>query len=379
MMASLDLLINNTIKTTADTITAVGGQEIKLIKKGTARIETHEGPLVLNNTYYAKGLQYGLVNVLQLVKNGVVVYTSKEEAYIEKDNSRINLERNDGLWTLPTRHRHNVGALRMQHNNKADCKTWHARLGHISSNQMNDLVKQRLMPKNASGYDENCCEICNRTKPIRRQVPKTAEISGENTVQVDYMPVGHNKKGWKGEVGAYIYSQRKSKIVKAFTVQGAGTEEAAETLRSYIRDIVPYFKDRPTSVQTDAGSQFTTKQWRNVCSKAGLISRQCPVDHQAMNGQVERVMGTMASKIRAMLSDHSMPSKYWPLVLHAVTYILNRTPCSTIGGLTPFQFAMGRKADLSRARVFGCRAYVQIPKPQRRGKLSSTAWQGVMV
>ncbi len=54
MMASLDLLINNTIKT--DTITAVGGQEIKLIKKGTARIETHEGPLILNNAYYAKGL-----------------------------------------------------------------------------------------------------------------------------------------------------------------------------------------------------------------------------------------------------------------------------------------------------------------------------------
>ncbi len=98
-----------------------------------------------------------------------------------------------------------------------------------------------------------------------------------------------------------------------------------------------------------------------------------------MNGQVERMIGIIESKIRAIVSDHDIPSKYWPLALHTITYILNRTLPSALKGLSPLQFATGREADLSRARVFGCRGYVQIPKPQREGKLRNTAWQGVLV
>ncbi len=125
---------------------------------------------------------------------------------------------------------------------------------------MGGLVKQQLTPGNVKGYDKNCCEGCNLTKPIRRPVPKTAERSGENTIQVNYMPVGHSEKGWKGEVGAYVYSLRRCKIDNAYTVRGAGTEEAAETLRSYIKDIVPCLDNKPTCIQTDARNQLVTRK-----------------------------------------------------------------------------------------------------------------------
>ncbi len=74
-----------------------------------------------------------------------------------------------------------------------------------------------------------------------------------------------------------------------------------------------------------------------------------------------------------------MPIKYWPLALHTVAYVLNRTLHTALQGLSPIQLATGREADLSRVRVFGYRAYVQIPKLQRRGKLGDTAWHGVIV
>ncbi len=52
------------------------------------------------------------------------------------------------------------------------------------------------------------------------------------------MPVRVTEKGWRGEVGAYIYSLRKSKIVKAYNVKDAGVESAVQTLRNYVKDIV---------------------------------------------------------------------------------------------------------------------------------------------
>ncbi len=98
--------------------------------------------------------------------------------------------------------------------------------------------------------------MCNRTHAVKRLVPKKAECSGEVTGQVDYMPVGHEQRGWKGEVGAYAYSLRQSKFVKIYAVRSADAHEAVQTLRDYLTTVIPYVTDQLTCIQTDAGSQF---------------------------------------------------------------------------------------------------------------------------
>ncbi len=61
------------------------------------------------------------------------------------------------------------------------------------------------------------------------------------------------------------------------------------------------------------------------------------------------------------------------------TYLLNRTPSTPLQDKTPLEIATGDKPSLTNTKLFGCKAFVQIPKPQRRGKLTPTAWQGMMV
>ncbi len=193
-------------------------------------------------------------------------------------------------------------------------------------------------------------------------VPNNAERSGQIVAQVDYMPIGHGEKGWNGEVGTYVFSSKYSKLVKTYPVKTAAANDAASSLEQYCVNVLPFLGEKVECVQTDAGTQFTSKEWAHTCAKYMLQHRTCPIDHQAMNGQVERVQGILVAKTRALLMDSGMNNKFWPLALETATYLLNRTPHESLEGLSPLEKSTGQRPDLSRTRVFGCTAYVQVPK-----------------
>ncbi len=378
-MADVKYLEPKSITRTAEKITAAGGQKIHLTQKGTAKIPTTGSTLTLTNAYYAQGLDFGLISVPQLVKRGVNVYLTKEQAYLEKNDAKIHLRQLGDLWALPMKQNNEVVALLTQNKEKVSAETWHRRLGHVSNEKMKQLTKHKMVPDVAAQYDANQCEICLSMKPLRKPIANAAEISGETVVKVDYMPMGQNPRGWKGEVGAYVYSCRISKILKVYPVENATAQEAAESLEDYLMNVAQYLRIKITCIQTDAGSQFAAKGWTSVCASHGLKSRSCPVDHQEMNGQVERMIGILAAKVRSLLGTMEVPSKYWPLAIVTAAYLLNRTPSVALGGRAPLEAGTGEKPNLSRMKVFGCKAFVQIPKPQRKGKLAPIAWQGMMV
>ncbi len=309
----------------------------------------------------------------------MIFYDGK--AIIEKGNHKILLIKVDGLWALPedVNVSHVVASLRMQRGGSADAHTWHRRLGHVGIRKVERLVDSGLLPKGASGFKIISCGTCQLSIPSRRPIPRQAERSGDIVVQVDYVPIGHGDVGWKGEVGFYLYCSRTSKIAKAYPVKVASAETAVETLKSYCANVIPFLAEKVNCIQTDSGTQFVTDRWKDECMRNTLMSRTCPVDHLAMNGQVERVVGIVTAKMRTLLEDMSVGKCYWPLALEAAVYLYNRSPNYSLSGKSPLELATGRKPDYSRMRVFGCLAYVQIPKSQRKGKLGHVAWKGIFM
>ncbi len=122
-----------------------------------------------------------------------------------------------------------------------------------------------------------------------------------------------------------------------------------------------------------------SKEWAETCRQKNVMHRMCPVDHQSMNGQVERAQGVLAAKTRALLMDSGMEKSFWPLAMETATFLMNRTPHESLGGLSHLEKSTGNRQDLSRVRVFGCMTYVQIPKAQGKGKLSDVTWKGTLV
>ena len=86
----------------------------------------------------------------------------------------------------------------------------------------------------------------------------------------------------------------------------------------------------------------------------------------------ERMNRALVEMVRSMLSDSSLPKKFWAEALATAGYIRNRSPTAAIEGMTPYEALNGEKPHVRHFTVFGCDAYAHVPKDER-GKLDSKA------
>jgi hypothetical protein len=96
------------------------------------------------------------------------------------------------------------------------------------------------------------------------------------------------------------------------------------------------------------------------------------------NGVVERKNRHIAEIARAMLNEKNLPNYFWAEAVTIVVYIMNRTPTTTIHGMTPEEKFTGKKPDVSHLKVFGCIAYVHV-LDEKRSKLDLKAEKCIFI
>ncbi len=96
------------------------------------------------------------------------------------------------------------------------------------------MIDEGLVPRSAEMFDAANCQTCRLTNPRRRPVPCHAERSRQVTVQVDFMPIGQEYRGLNGEVGAYVYSSRYSKVVESYPVRSASARKPPNHWKSTV-------------------------------------------------------------------------------------------------------------------------------------------------
>ncbi len=262
------LLDTGTVKNVNEILKAANGHTITLTLCGRRTINTPQGTIVLSEAYFGSEIKYNLINVPELAKKGVSASFGNGTALLKKGNNTIKLQYANGLWMLPTYDETpRIASLHMQYGSSSNPETWHKRLGHVSNYKAKKLIDKGLVPESVATFNAQNCQTCMLTNPKRRPVSSRPERSGQVTVQVDFMPIGQEVKWLKGEVGAYVYSSRHSKMIRAYPVRSVSAKEAATSLDKFCTGVLPFLGEQVNCIQTDPGMQFTSREWADTCKK----------------------------------------------------------------------------------------------------------------
>eukprot|EP00253_Pinus_taeda_P033974 PITA_33974 len=79
-----------------------------------------------------------------------------------------------------------------------------------------------------------------------------------------------------------------------------------------------------------------------------------------------------------MLNGARLGKEFWAEVVDTACYLVYRSPSSALEDKTPQEVWTGKKPSLSHVRVFGCDAYVHVPK-EKRTKLDSKSEKCIFI
>ena len=137
------------------------------------------------------------------------------------------------------------------------------------------------------------------------------------------------------------------------------------------KDLVENQIDRKIKVlRIDNRGELCGKKFDQFCKHHGIARQNTTPYTPQHNGFVERMNKTLIEKARSMLSDAGLSHDYWAEVVNTTCYVVNRSSTSTLVDKTPYEAWDCKSPSLAHLRVFGCDAFVHIPK-ERRQKLDS--------
>ncbi|MBW0581113.1 hypothetical protein O181_120828, partial [Austropuccinia psidii MF-1] len=89
------------------------------------------------------------------------------------------------------------------------------------------------------------------------------------------------------------------------------------------------------TVVSDNGGEFINKDFLNLFEKSGIIHLPTAPYTPQQNPVAERANRSLLEKIRVLLLDYQVPTEWWGEACAMATYLLNRTPVSSLGFQPP--------------------------------------------
>lgn len=113
-------------------------------------------------------------------------------------------------------------------------------------------------------------------------------------------------------------------------------------------------------LRTDNGLEFLNEKFASLCKSAGISRHLTTARTPQHNGLAERFNRTILEKVRCLLSNAQMPRTFWGEAVNTATYIINRSPSTTLDFKTPHEVWTGQAPNLKHMKVFGCAAYAHV-------------------
>lgn len=113
-------------------------------------------------------------------------------------------------------------------------------------------------------------------------------------------------------------------------------------------------------IRTDNGTEFCNNNFIRLCENDGIHHQTSAVYSPQQNCR------TIMKKVRCMIIDAGVSKSFWAEAVLTAVYLINRIPSKGSGAKSPEEIWSGKQPNLSFIKVFGCRAFAQVPAVKRK-------------
>jgi hypothetical protein len=265
-------------------------------------------------------------------------------------------------------------------NNKGNL--WHRRLGHICQRKIEEMKTKEIvrgLEHDTVKCDEVECEPCLEMKAVRLRFNKKERQRAEGKLDIIHTDLcGPMRKASAG--GAqYVLTFLDDYTRKSDVFLLKQKSEVFEKFKIYKSRVENETGRKIKALRSDNGSEFCNQKLDNFLIENGIKHELTAVYTPQQNGAAERLNRTLVEKTRCLLKDSGLPERFWGEAILTANYIRNHTQTSICKDVVPMELWNGRRPSIGFFRVFGCRAYARVPRPQQCGKFGARATKGIFV
>ena len=375
MSPNIDMFVNYVELHVPGVVRFGGGTLAKSVGIGTLKIVRPDGSILyLQNALYVPELVATLLSVSQMTKVKCAVLFGESDdngAYVyRKSDNKLMLSAtltNESIYMVDVSTPSGVAMFAQP---AETAELWHRRMGHRSYRSLAHMQRLgllqgcRLTPADFVQAGRTPCEPCVQAKTHR---------ASHTTPAVKTKILLHRLiVDMKGPLPMSIDG---NKYVVTITDEASGNRAVGPIANKsdaaqFVIDTIVLWETQVQSpgvhrvqrVRSDNGTEFMSDLFAYM--KARGIQRElgAPYTPEQVGG-AERQNRTTIEPTRAMLNDSSLAQNMWSYAIRCACILLNSS-VSEGQKKSPHELFYGTQAPTLDLRVFGCAAWVMLPKPK---------------
>ncbi|MCO5595838.1 hypothetical protein L7F22_049889 [Adiantum nelumboides] len=336
------------------------------------------GNASLHDVLHVPHLTSNLFSISKVTSKGLGVYFDDEVVEVI-DHTSLSLvahgTHRDGLYYVNSftstlspheSHLHKLFSSSKALLTKEECALWHSRYGHVPYATLHQLFTKEMvvgLPKLKEPRHQ-VCSSCAAGKlhctPLPLHVSWRASralelIHADLTGPLEVPTLG-------GSLYYLLLIDDFSRMSWVFFLRKKS--KALSKFEEWIALVKKQTELKVVTLRTDNGGEFVT--FKPFLAASGISHHTIVPYTTEQSGVAERKNRIIKEMAYSMLHHASLHSSFWGEAVATAIYLLNKTSTKALDCVTPYEAFTGDKPIVHHLRVFGCVAYVHIPKAQRK-------------
>ena len=334
----------------------------KVIGMGDVWLETNVGmKFLLKDVKHAPDLRLNLISVRKLDDEGYVSTFGSSQWKLTKGNLVVARgKKTSSLYVMKsTISKGSVNAVE----SKEASELWHRRLGHISEKGLNCLAKKDVLSGLKNAELERCSH-CMAGKQRRLSFKKHPPSR-----KLDFLELVHSDvcgplkvKSFSGALYFVTFIDDYSRKLWAYALKTKN--QVLEKFKEFQVLVERQTGKKLKCIRTDNGGEYCGP-FDEYCKHQGIRHEKTPPKTPQLNGLAERMNRTLIERVRCMLTESKLPKCFWGEALLAAVHVINLSPTIALDTDVPDNVWFGKNVSYDHLRVFGCKAFVHVPKDER--------------